>query len=126
MAALKDLKMDYRTTKEVVERICLNSFKWSNFEGKRIFANDLMYLGISKDGVDCYELKVTSKKERIDECNEKLTTDSIKNEYLALLKETLGILFPRLNYHNGALILNDDLKDYSIILVKKKLCKWTK
>ena len=123
--ALKDLKMDYRTTKEIVERICLNSHLWCDYKGQRIYTIEQMYIAISgNDGKNCYELKITTKKDRIEDSDDKKTADKIKNEFLELLRSQLRLIFPRIFYHGGALVINDDLKDYAITLVKKKECKW--
>lgn len=125
--ALKDLKMDYRTNKDILERFALNSHLWSRFKGKRIFTLEQMYIAISADdGESCYEIKITTKKERIEESNSEKTVDPIKNEYLETLRSQINIIFPRTFYHGGALIINDDMKDYAISLVKKKQCKWNK
>lgn len=123
--SLKDLKLDYRTNKDIVESIVLHSDHFTmSYKAKRIFINNKMFLGISNnDGKTCYELKVTTKKERIVEPKEKQNTDEEKGIYLSHLRTVLKMIFNVIDYDNG-LLIQDYNKDYFITLVKKKAYKW--
>jgi hypothetical protein len=121
--------IEYRTTKEVIEGIVRNSDNFSIFNFKTIFTDDKMFYCVRLKGGDTiYEVKVTRKKRINDEMlmpdNSEATADMGKKLYLAALKVVVGYVFPRVNYHEGNILVNDNNNDYVISLIKKMKIVW--
>jgi hypothetical protein len=129
---MKETVTEFRTTKEIIEGVVLNSDKFSNFDALRIYSlTDVMLLCVrEKAGKDIYEVKTTKKKRDIEGGTRVIADkvsdnkDKTKETYLKFLKKLLGCVFRNVEFHEGNILINDNNNDYVITLVKKKKIEW--
>ena len=132
---MRELITEYRSTKEILESVMKNVSKKSNsFEYKTVFTeeedmnNIKMFYCIKKvNSTNIYEIKVTMKKrsnDRIVSNGIVKNRDTIKSEFMSLLKPVFENIFEDVQFNDGNLVIADTNHDYVVTLIRKNNLKW--
>lgn len=117
-----EFKYDMRTTKEIVRGVVKSC---------SLYIPDATYkVAYPEDGTgikdyiiynnSIYEIKTTTKKNGIV-ANNKLNKDEEKQFLLDKIREILKLInFTKTYYHNGELVIEDIIKNYTVKIIKKK------
>jgi len=114
--------VEYRTTKEILEGIIRNASKYSKFQHDTIYGNRMYHVVKPISGTGTYEIKITKKvrgEDRVEPNGISKNKDTTKQEFLEELQKVLAFVFPRVNYHDGNVLVSDNNNDFIISLVKK-------